>query len=102
MVLEHHAAIEPRSGKFAIAHDHVPLAGLLETGEHVQDGAFATAGMADYANEFALLYREADVFEHRRQVAAIALGQSFDADETRRAGRLGVRLSRHRSPCAEV
>ncbi|MNN07382.1 hypothetical protein D3C81_1202060 [compost metagenome] len=95
VALEHHATVQAGAGDFLAGHHHPAAAGLFQAGDDVEDGALAAAGVADHADELALLDAEVDVLEHRRQVVAVALGQPFHLDEGDAV--LGG-VIRHRSP----
>jgi hypothetical protein len=51
---------------FAAVHEGVAGAGFFQPGQHVEDGGLAAAGVADDADELALVDVEVDVVEHRQ------------------------------------
>ena len=81
VALEHHAAIQAGAVDFALVHEYAATGGFFQAGHHVQDGALATAGVADHADELALADAEVHVLEHRRLVGTVALAQVLDHQE---------------------
>ena len=67
MPLKHYTTIQAGAGHLTPVHEHQPGAWLVESGQHIQDGRFAAAGMADDADEFALIDAEMHVVEHRQR-----------------------------------
>src|SRR6202022_1786772 len=71
MVLEHHRTIRTRRIDFAIFQEHAAHCSRGETGDDVEQGGLAAAGMSDDRDVLALLDRQIDVLQHlSRGVAA--------------------------------
>ena len=87
VALEYHAAVEAGPPDFAAVHEGLAGTGFVEPGQHVEDGGLAAAGVADDADELALVDVEVDVLEHRFVGNAIGrrkdLLQVFDGEEMR-------------------
>ena len=85
MTLEHHAAIQAGAFDFAPVHEHIAVGSLIQSGQHVEDGGLAAAGVADNADELAFVETEVDVFKHGDILGAARRGkdffQSFDLKE---------------------
>ena len=73
VALKHHAAVEAGAAHLATVHEGVARRGFFESGQHIEDGGLAAAGVADDANELALVDVEVDVLEYRRIGPAAAL-----------------------------
>ena len=82
MALEDHGAVEAGPVDLAVVDDDGAFARAVEAGQHVQDRGLAAAGMADQADELALVDAEPDVLEHGRLARiAEAARQALDADQ---------------------
>src|SRR3546814_10777009 len=69
------------SSDLLAVHDDHAVAGLIEAGQHVEDGGLATARVADDAGELALLDAEVNVLEHGH--AGKLFGETFNLEECR-------------------
>jgi hypothetical protein len=85
VALEHHAAIKAGAADFATIHEGLPGGGFVEPCQYVEDRRLATAGVAEDADELALVDVEVDVFEHRQVDRAVGgredLLEAFDSQK---------------------
>src|SRR5437588_748193 len=79
VALEHHATLERRPRDLAAVHDHHAVGGAVEAGQDVEDRGLAAAGMADDADELALLDRKVHALEDGD--TAVTLGELLDLEE---------------------
>ena len=75
--LEDDAAIGSGFGHFVIAKDDVSTGLGREAGDHGEDGGFATAGVANQGDEFALGQGEVKVADDDMRLAAVCAGGRF-------------------------
>ena len=64
VALEHHHPVGAWLGDRLTLQQHLAGAGGGEAEHHVEQGGFATAGMADHADEFPLGHLQVDVLQH--------------------------------------
>jgi hypothetical protein len=85
--LEDHGAVGAGAVDLAVADDHAAVGDLVETGEHGQDGRFAAAGVADQADELALLDVQVEIDDGLERLAVrvrVELGEVEDFDVAHR------------------
>ena len=80
VVLEDHGPVGARRVDLAPVQGDRAAGHVGQTGDQVQQGRLAAAGMADDADEFALVDRQGDVGQHMRRPGPVhkGFGQVFD------------------------
>ncbi len=63
MVLEHHAAIRPRTGDLAIRAEHDAVGRHQQSRDQIEQGGFAAARVPDQGDELARIDLEGDILE---------------------------------------